>query len=117
MQQSPADRHGNGRITFDGLKYTGGTEYYLVQVIQRGTGAPDQAWTAPIWLEAPPPDNDHNPSTPTTTNPTASGFVWSRNSHVYHLVGCKDAERIADANRMIGNDPPPGKTLHANCPR
>jgi hypothetical protein len=111
------DRHGNGTVTFDGLKYTGGIEYYLVQVVQKGTGAPDQAWTAPIWITVPDTNTDHNPTGGGTPGAATAGFVWSRNSHVYHLQGCKDADRIADANKMTGNSPPDGKTLHANCPR
>src|SRR5262249_27049418 len=85
-----ADQHGNGTVTFDDLQYTGGTEYYLVQVVQRGRGAPDQAWTAPIWISAPEVNTDHTPSTTGGSSPTtpSGGFVWSRNSHVYHLMGC-----------------------------
>jgi hypothetical protein len=106
------DVSGDSTVHFDSFKYTGGVEYYLVQVVQSGTGKPDQAWTAPIWLTA-APTNDEHPAPPPDDQ---AGFVWSVNSRVYHLASCKDAQRISETNRRAGNTPPPGKTLHANCP-
>jgi hypothetical protein len=106
------DTTGNGMVTFDGFKYTGGVEYYLVQVVQTGAGKPDQAWTAPVWISEAPVTDEH----PTTPPDHPAGFVWSVNSSVYHLAGCRDTARILDANKRTGNTPPAGKTLHANCP-
>jgi len=104
------DLSGNSTASFDGFKYVSGEEYYLVQIVQTGTGKPDQAWTAPIWI-ATPPANDGHPVTPPDH---AAAFVWSLNSKVYHLAGCKDAERII--NKQTGDTPPAGRTLHINCP-
>jgi hypothetical protein len=108
------DTTGDSTVTFE-EKYVGGVEYYLVQVVQSGTGMPDQAWTAPIWISTATPQNDDPVDTPPAT-PSTAGFVWSVNGHVFHLAGCRDAERITEANRRTGNTPPPGRMLHANCP-
>lgn len=107
-----SDTSGNSTVTFDQFRYTGGTEYYLVQVVQNGAGAPDQAWTAPVWITTTSTNEDHPPPPPDQP----AGFVWSVNSHVYHLAGCKDADRILGANKRTGNTPPAGKRLHSNCP-
>jgi hypothetical protein len=102
------DLTGNGTITFDPQKYIGGIEYYLVHVEQSGTGKTDHAWTAPIWISV---DEDHIP-----TPIDSPGFVWSVNSKVFHIAGCKDAAKILDVNRRTGTTAPDGKTLHKNCP-
>ena len=105
------DTTGNSTVTFDARQYAGGEEYYLVQVVQRGTGKPDQAWTAPVWITAVQVADGH-PPTP-LAHPTA--FVWSPNSKVFHLAACKDAQRIV--NKQTGDTPPAGRTLHTGCPR
>jgi hypothetical protein len=106
------DLTGNSTATFDGFKYTGGAEYYLVQVVQHGAGKADQAWTAPIWIDSEAVTDGH----PATPAESATAFVWSVNSSVYHIAGCKVADHILDANKRSGDTPPAGKTLHANCP-
>lgn len=55
----------------------------------------DSAWTAPVWFGA----------------PTATTYVWSVNSNLYHDMNCWAASRIAAANRRTG-PPPSGKAKH-----
>ncbi len=44
-------------------------------------------------------------------------YAWSVNSKVYHFADCADVARIKPENLRTGAFPPPGKTLHAGCPR
>jgi len=111
---------GDATVTFDQFTYGGGKEYFLVQIVQQGDGPVDQVWTAPVWIvprgtsgDVHPPDEGVVPPTPAP----APTYVWSRNSEVYHLAGCRDADRIAPANRESGATPPAARRLHANCPR
>jgi hypothetical protein len=46
-----------------------------------------------------------------------SGFVWSKNSNIYHHASCKVVQTISAANRQSGTMPPAGKTLHKACPK
>ena len=42
----------NGAVSLDGVRYTGPGQYVLLKVIQiPEDGAPDRAWTAPVWFE------------------------------------------------------------------
>ncbi len=43
-------------------------------------------------------------------------FAWSANSQVYHFANCIDVIRIKRKNLRVGNVPPAGLQLHANCP-
>jgi hypothetical protein len=100
---------GNSTVTFEEFTYDGGEQYFLIEVIQNPDAATeDRAWTAPVWLV--PSDPDIHP-------PDSPGFVWSRNSGVFHLPTCRDALRIAAENRESGPTPPPGRRVHTGCPR
>jgi beta-lactamase superfamily II metal-dependent hydrolase len=44
-------------------------------------------------------------------------FAWSKLSSVYHYASCKYVDNISPANLERGNQPPPNKTLHKDCPR
>jgi beta-lactamase superfamily II metal-dependent hydrolase len=71
--------------------------------------------TYPLW-DAPPgvvPTGDVSTGGPDTT----AGFAWSKNSSIYHYAGCKYVQNINPANLERGANPPPGKTLHAGCPK
>lgn len=61
----------------------------------------DSAWTSPIWFS-------HGSS---DASPT---FVWSKNSELYHDANCRSVDRIGQANRREGAQPPAGKRKH-NC--
>lgn len=69
-----------------------------------GTGDPDgfrddlndEAWTSPIWFEL---------------VAAPSGFVWSKNSSIFHDPDCWAVKRISDHNRKEGVAPD-GKTKH-----
>ncbi len=56
--------------------------------------------------------------TPPGSTPTATPkYVWSKKSDKYHYANCRYAQSISAENRMTGDTPPTGMTLHKNCPR
>jgi beta-lactamase superfamily II metal-dependent hydrolase len=55
--------------------------------------------------------------TPAPPTPTPTGFAWSKNSNLYHVSTCKVVATIAPGNLRTGSTPPPGKTLHQDCPK
>jgi competence protein ComEC len=42
-------------------------------------------------------------------------YAWSKNSKVYHYVGCKYVSNMSPANLVKGSTPPAGMRLHDNC--
>jgi hypothetical protein len=44
-------------------------------------------------------------------------YAWSKKSDLYHFASCKYVRQISRANFEEGDTPPPGKTLHAGCPK
>ena len=48
--------------------------------------------------------------------PAAPTYAWSKLSSEYHYVACKYVKSISPDNLQTGNVPPPGKTLHHDCP-
>ncbi len=102
---------GNGVPPEDGFDTVGGT--IIVEVPPTGstytvrtTAAPATSTMFNTWISGNVP-----------TPPTASTYVWSKNSNVYHYANCKVAQTISPANRQTGATPPPGKTLHKDCPK
>ena len=58
----------------------------------------------------------------TTTGPvaptgTTTSFAWSKKSNIYHDSRCRFVANISPANLQTGTTPPPGKTLHKDCPK
>jgi hypothetical protein len=117
---------GQNSGTLPGLVFEGPKEYLFFKITKTNEdGEVDRAWTAPIWFDttgATPPDVHVN----TTSNPDGgetrgaadvSQFVASRRSAVYHFPTCKDAQRIAASNKLVGEDAVHGRTRHENCPR
>jgi hypothetical protein len=47
----------------------------------------------------------------------APGFAWSKQSNLYHDSRCRFVATISPANLQTGTTPPPGKTLHKDCPK
>jgi beta-lactamase superfamily II metal-dependent hydrolase len=47
---------------------------------------------------------------------TTPKYAWSKKSSHYHLATCRYVQNIAPENLEKGDTPPPGKTLHKNCP-
>jgi hypothetical protein len=113
------DLTGDGTVTFNQFQYTGGDEYFLVQIVQTGTDGADQVWTAPVWLT--PETNDPHPvdpgETPAPPQPHGEEFVWSVNSSVFHLATCRVIAQIAPQNRKSGHTPPDDRRLHTGCPQ
>jgi hypothetical protein len=62
------------------------------------------------------PEEKAPPSTPAAA-PSHAKFVGSKNSQVYHLPGCKDAQRIKPENLVEYDEAPAGKRLHEGCPK
>jgi beta-lactamase superfamily II metal-dependent hydrolase len=54
-----------------------------------------------------------SPTGPTATTPK---YAWSKKSGQFHLASCRFVQNIAPQNLERGDLPPPGKTLHKNCP-
>jgi len=56
---------------------------------------------------------------PPGTGPVATTpkYAWSKKSSYYHLATCRFVQNIATENLEKGDSPPPGKTLHKNCPQ
>lgn len=84
----------------------------------------DNAWFAPFWFgeaegDAPVPVLPvAEPAPRTLPAPDASAaYVGSKNSEAVHYPGCADAARIKPANFVTYTKIPPGKHLHAGCPR
>lgn len=46
-----------------------------------------------------------------------SAFAWSVRSGIYHYARCTYVKNISPANLQRGPTPPPGKTLHTDCPK
>ena len=80
-----------------------------VQQVEPGTHV-DDAWSAPIWIEATGsvPDDDEVPA----------GFVKSRHSNIYHLRNCAIAKQIEKNGTLVSHAPiaGDGTRLHKNCP-
>jgi beta-lactamase superfamily II metal-dependent hydrolase len=53
-----------------------------------------------------------------TTGPVATTpkYAWSKKSGSYHFANCRYVQNIAAANLQKGDEPPPDKKLHKNCP-
>jgi hypothetical protein len=83
---------------------TTGTTYTVRHTA--GTQTTDQFDT---WLSGGAP-------TPTPP-PTATSFAWSKKSNVYHISTCRFVATISPENLQTGTMPPPGKTLHKDCPK
>lgn len=102
---------GNGAAPEPGSDVVAGTV-----VVEVGAGAADfvvrpqsgAAATFPIAPGASP--------VPGTVNPELK-YVWSKRSSVYHYANCRYAQTISPENLVTGDAPPPGKTLHKDCPR
>ncbi len=56
-------------------------------------------------------------STGTGSVATTPKYAWSKKSSSYHLATCRFVQNIAPENLEKGDSPPPGKTLHKNCPQ
>jgi beta-lactamase superfamily II metal-dependent hydrolase len=56
------------------------------------------------------------PSPAPTPAVAGENYAWSKNSGVYHHADCKYVQSISSQNLVTGSSPPPGKTLHKNCP-
>lgn len=105
---------GNGVPPEDGIDIVGGT--IIVEVPAQatsytvrhtvGAATVDQFDT---WLAA--------AGTPTTTTPVTTSFAWSTKSNVYHHSTCRFVATISPSNLRTGTTPPPGKTLHKDCPK
>lgn len=114
---------GNNSVTFANQRYQSGSVYYFIKVTQiNQDGGEDRAWTSPIWIE--PGTDPALTATPTPTPtptpvavPQPQGFVFSKKSEVYHILGCVDADRIKPENRVTSAVPPEDKRLHEGCPR
>lgn len=72
-----------------------------------------EPYTGPTKAEAPADPSDE---AETDAEPPAK-YIGRRGSDVYHMAGCKDAEKISPANRVEYDEPPEGKRLHQGCPR
>jgi hypothetical protein len=55
-------------------------------------------------------------SAPSAAPAAAPTYAWSKQSGEYHYSTCKYVTWISPDNLETGNTPPPGKTLHHNCP-
>jgi len=88
-------------------------ELFFIHVDQEES--PDDAWTAPIWVDpaltADAADHDSVPGLAPGTK-----FVGSKNSQVYHYPECKTVKQILPQNLVEYPDAPAGKHLHAGCP-
>lgn len=51
-----------------------------------------------------------------TPMPASTSFAWSKRSQIYHLSSCRYVANISPDNLESRTAPPPGKTLHQNCP-
>jgi len=58
------------------------------------------------------------PSSASAVAPIAAGrYAWSLTSNAYHYADCADVARIKPENLRTGDAPPPGRHLHAGCPK
>ncbi len=105
---------GNGDVSIEDIRYTGGKQYVFLKVIQSNEdGKNDEAWTAPIWFD--PAATDGNPG-PAATAAEAPGIVASRKSKVYHTnPNCPSARAIKAANLCTGEEAKQGREPH-DCP-
>jgi beta-lactamase superfamily II metal-dependent hydrolase len=105
---------GNGVAAEDGMDVVGGTIIVEVPSVTsttytvRPTAAGTTTDTYQTWITT------SGPITPTGTTTT---FSWSKRSNIYHDSRCRFVANISPANLQTGTTPPPGKTLHKDCPK
>ncbi len=58
-----------------------------------------------------------SPIPPSSTPSATPKYVWSKKSDKYHYANCRYAQSISPDNRMTGDTPPQGLTLHKDCPK
>ena len=105
---------GNGVEPEPGMDVVGGT--IIVEVPSQNTGTytirPTAAGlptdTYETWISA-----GGTPPSPAS----AVTFAWSKRSTLYHDARCRIVKEIAPNNLQTGTAPPPGKTLHKDCPK
>src|SRR5262245_18505022 len=106
------DVDGEGVDPEKGMDVVGGTIIVEVPSVTsttytvRPTLAGTSTDTFQAWITAGSP--------PTPTGPTS--FAWSKKSNRYHDARCRFVANISPANLQTGTTPPPGKTLHKDCP-
>lgn len=91
---------------------TGVREAFIVRVQQIDAGSHvDDAWTAPIWIDAAAATDDDDDAVP-------AGFVKSKHSSIYHLRNCAIAKQIEANGNLVTHTPVAGDgtRLHKNCP-
>ena len=125
VAQASCSGNTEGPQAIEGAEYAGGRQYFYLRINQiDADGNEDRLWTAPIWFDhghaLPTPDepSDLNAASVGAEEQDEAQYVASKRSKIYHTdPSCRDAQSIAEKNRITGRDAARGRMPHKGCPR